>query len=252
MKKLVSVLLSAAVFVAAAAAAPVAYADYLLKGDVNKDGNVTLRDATIAQRVQVSGGTAEQVRLSDVNGDGSVSVMDAYIIQRCATGDTELLDEGYCPNRDHRLDFYAALNEDRASYGLKPYEPNDAVLAAGQELCETWFEERLDPENTDKNHYSGLRVYTDSTGKQRRYDTVFEDYGITRPVSIPYILTAYGQSGDGGSYYSYIKKDIEKYGVSSTYYSIYNDILMTTNPPAICVGEHYDGLAACWVIVGYL
>lgn len=53
------------------------------KGDLNNDGKVTLRDATIAQKISL-GIIAQNdgdVELGDMNGDGKISLIDAYAIQ---------------------------------------------------------------------------------------------------------------------------------------------------------------------------
>ena len=53
------------------------------KGDVNGDGSVTLRDATLVQKfaLEIATPTAEQKELADVNSDGKVTLVDAYSIQ---------------------------------------------------------------------------------------------------------------------------------------------------------------------------
>ncbi len=53
------------------------------KGDINSDGKVTLRDATLAQKhaVGLTKLTAEQITAGDMNGDNAVTLVDAYAIQ---------------------------------------------------------------------------------------------------------------------------------------------------------------------------
>ena len=65
-----------------------AYADetayqYIL-GDINSDGQVTLKDASVIQRVDVGLEfiAESQYRIGDVNGDGNCSLADAYLIQK--------------------------------------------------------------------------------------------------------------------------------------------------------------------------
>ncbi len=69
-----------------------AYADetayqYIL-GDINSDGQVTLKDASVIQRVDVGLEfiAESQYRIGDVNGDGNCSLADAYLIQKYAIG----------------------------------------------------------------------------------------------------------------------------------------------------------------------
>ena len=53
------------------------------KGDINGDGKVTLRDATLAQKhsVKLTKLTDAQIAAGDMNGDGAVTLLDAYAIQ---------------------------------------------------------------------------------------------------------------------------------------------------------------------------
>ena len=53
------------------------------KGDINGDGKVSLRDASLAQKhsVGLTTLTAAQITAGDMNGDGNVTLIDAYAIQ---------------------------------------------------------------------------------------------------------------------------------------------------------------------------
>ena len=57
------------------------------KGDLNGDGQVTLRDASVAQKhaVGLVTLTAAQITAGDMNGDGAVTLLDAYAIQSAVT-----------------------------------------------------------------------------------------------------------------------------------------------------------------------
>ena len=60
------------------------------KGDVNKDGKVSLKDASVVQRADVGIGTPlsdEQVKAADMNNDGKADLKDAYLIQTQVTAD---------------------------------------------------------------------------------------------------------------------------------------------------------------------
>lgn len=63
------------------------YAKWAIKGDVNRDGKVTLKDASAVQRYSVKLCTFdyEQKLIADFNGDGQITVSDAYAIQRYVT-----------------------------------------------------------------------------------------------------------------------------------------------------------------------
>lgn len=58
--------------------------DPVVKGDVNGDGEVTLRDATLIQQkvANLKTFTAAQERVADLNGDGEVTLRDATMVQQ--------------------------------------------------------------------------------------------------------------------------------------------------------------------------
>ena len=260
MKRFVSLMLSAATVTAALCLSSLsASADYLLRGDVNHDGNVTLRDASLAQKMQLSESDNSGDRTAaDMDGNGKIAVMDAYLIQRFATLDYKVLEgdaengiDAYARCRSTRLDFYNSLNQDRVAHGISPIKINDAALAAGQELCDQWYIERNDPNNTNIDTYSKTRTRKRAIDFEKSYDTVFEDYGYTEFVSRSFISAAHGETIEGSSYYDKIKTDVQSKGTSSIYYHIYNDILMGRQVKAICVGERETGAGAIWIITGY-
>ena len=55
-----------------------------LIGDINQDGNVDIKDATLIQKylANIVDFNDEQLAVADTNGDGSVSIADATQIQR--------------------------------------------------------------------------------------------------------------------------------------------------------------------------
>lgn len=55
-----------------------------LIGDINQDGNVDIKDATLIQKylAKIVDFNDEQLATADTNGDGSVSIADATQIQR--------------------------------------------------------------------------------------------------------------------------------------------------------------------------
>ena len=56
----------------------------VLKGDINGDGSITTKDATLA--LQMSTGKRTPDLIADVNNDGSVTTKDAVAILRYSTG----------------------------------------------------------------------------------------------------------------------------------------------------------------------
>lgn len=55
-----------------------------LKGDVNRDGSVTVVDATLVQKyiVKLEDFDAETMKIADVNGNGIIEITDATLIQK--------------------------------------------------------------------------------------------------------------------------------------------------------------------------
>ena len=63
------------------------------KGDINKDGKVTVMDVRYGLKALTKGTiTAEEIKIGDVNGDGKFSVMDARKILRFIVGKISSLD----------------------------------------------------------------------------------------------------------------------------------------------------------------
>ena len=56
------------------------------KGDVNKDGKITVEDAYLARlfAAKVNTPTAEQKNLADMDGDGKITAIDANLIRKAA------------------------------------------------------------------------------------------------------------------------------------------------------------------------
>ena len=61
--------------------------DETLKGDVNRDGSVTVVDATLVQKyiVKLENFDAETMKIADVNGNGIIEITDATLIQKIIT-----------------------------------------------------------------------------------------------------------------------------------------------------------------------
>lgn len=62
--------------------------DETLKGDVNRDGSLTVVDATLVQKYVVSlvEFDSETLKVADINGDGEANVVDSTLIQKIVSG----------------------------------------------------------------------------------------------------------------------------------------------------------------------
>ena len=60
--------------------------DETLKGDVNRDGSVTVVDATLVQKYirKLEDFDAGTMKIADVNGNGIIEITDATLIQKMA------------------------------------------------------------------------------------------------------------------------------------------------------------------------
>lgn len=256
MKKITSLLISAATAAAViSTAAMPASADYMLKGDVNIDSSISLRDATMAQKIQLGtlSPSADQKTAADINGNGTVEVADAYLIQRLACYDDELVNYGtndasiqtFSNAKKQRIKFYEAVNADRAAKGLSSLEYNDAMLAAGQELAEQFATEAA----SGKTSFSGKRY-----NSIKSFTTIIEDYKLptcsTGSPASPMAITSGKLKGD--KLYEEIKKDVENNGTKSTYYNLYNNVLMGAKVKVIYAGAcPASSSTAHWIIGGY-
>ena len=233
----------------------------MLMGDVNYDGKISLRDATLTQKIELGLVTPldDQKYVGDMDKNGSITVADAYLIQRLASRDPLVMDgspsdgiPAFCPNRTSRTNFYDALNAERAAQGLNPLTYTEGMLAAGQELCDAWYDEFTDPDYSEGDGFSGYRNVISQYGVPKRYPTVFSDYGITGYSSGALIDSSYGKSQNGKTYFSSIKSDVSKKGEESAFYDIYTNLLMSPDLTAVCVGQvNYGSSSACWIITGF-
>lgn len=235
-------------------------ASNMLMGDVNSDGKITLRDATLTQKIELGLVTplADQQYVGDMDANGSITVADAYLIQRLVTRDPVVMEgdssagiPAFCPNRTKRVAFYEALNAERAAQGLSRLDYTEAMLAAGQELCNAWAAEYTDLTNEDRYSFSGYRTVLSSYGTPKRFNTVFDDYGMSGYTTGALIDASYGKNQNGKTYFSSIKSDVTKKGESSAYYDIYTELMMSKDLKALCVGEVATGSSACWIITGF-
>ncbi|MBQ1546626.1 MAG: dockerin type I repeat-containing protein [Clostridia bacterium] len=256
-KRIVSILAAMSVTAAAVSfgsvSANAADAVRYLKGDVNGDFDITLRDATRAQKIQLnlSSPSSLEKDAADMNGNGTVELADAYLIQKYVTRNPQVLNgdssagiSAYAPYKQERIAFYEALNEDRASKGLKAVSYNDLFLNIGQQACNEWATEFAGGSKS----YSG---YISEGGNRRKVALLFSEYGVPD----------YNSNGNfGATTNGYLDGDKEYQSLKAAQEgdekSPYNTLLMRENPTAICVGIHKlnddaSDDSALWAFVGY-
>ncbi|MBQ3970486.1 MAG: dockerin type I repeat-containing protein [Clostridia bacterium] len=132
MKKILSLLLAAVTACTCLIFSPITADASTIKGDVNGDNQITLRDATLAQKINAGliSPTSNQKSSADFNSNGSVELVDAYTIQKFVCLDISTI-KTYAPNRSQRIAFIDAVNTERAAQGYSPLVYNEAMLTAG-------------------------------------------------------------------------------------------------------------------------
>lgn len=132
MKKTISILLAFAAISAIFTATPLKADAATIKGDLNGDNTITLRDASIAQIIvmELIEPTDEQSYSADFNSDGKISLVDASLIQKYSIGDATILNQ-YAPYQTARTSLTDMINNARIEQGLPALETNDATMAAG-------------------------------------------------------------------------------------------------------------------------
>ena len=146
MKKFISLLLAAAAVASCVSCAAISADAATIKGDLNGDNLITLRDAAIAQKIDVGliSPTSEQSYSGDMDDNGSVGAADSLIIQKYVCLDSTTLDN-LSPNRVQRIKFIDKINADRVAAGVEPFEYTDAHLEAGNIRAKEYLA-------TDKSH----------------------------------------------------------------------------------------------------
>ena len=252
MKKFISLILTAAIAAAVAVSgsisADAAEASRYIKGDVNGDKNITLRDATYVQKYVVNSITPEaKIKYAaDIDSSGRLELADAYAIQKLVCCDSDTM-KAYAPNKVSRMKFMKALNAERKSKGMSEIKYNDTMFGIGQILAEKWYAEFFD----DATEFSG-RAVDPFDNKTYGYSSFPALYGITSASGTSKINASSGGAYDGDSYYSEFKADTN--GAI-----IYNNILMNANTTAVFIGEvglyengtNRAATGGIWVIYAY-
>ncbi len=227
MKKAISVLLALGAVLASVSCAAITAEATTIKGDINGDNRITLRDATLIQKITVGSisPTSDQSYSGDFNSDGTVSSLDAFEVQKFLCLDKSTVDT-YSPNISARIEFLDALNEERVANGLEPFEYNDAMLAAG--------------------HQRAVEVMNGSVSIRpdgSSFVTIFEEFNLEYNPSVqPYQFYSV-EDMNGKKCLKSLKEDFS--GENQIY-----TLLMSDKFSTICVGAiQCGGSSYKWVIV---
>ncbi len=226
MKKLISILIAAAVFVSGMAFAAVPAEAATIKGDVNGDNHITLRDATLAQKIHVGSKspTANEKKSADFDSSGTVQLADALLIQKFVCLDKTTLDT-YSPNRSQRIAFMDLLNADREAAGLKAIAYDDAMLEAGNIRAAEYAK-------------SGELYYRPDGSA---YYTVFAECNISNVNTGDSMEKTGHDVSNGTRLYNIYKSD------NTSFYQF----MMSSNCTVVCIGSIPDANnsnTATWVI----
>lgn len=223
MKKSITALITFAAAAAIISGTSITANAATIKGDVNGDNNITLRDATAIQKITAHSVTPtdEQSYSADFNGDGRISVLDAFLIQKYVAKDSDTLNQ-YAPYKETRTAFIDLVNAERIAAGAEPFEINDATLAAG---------------NIRANEVAAGASMIRSDGSQ--FWTIFDECNLTYTQGYATeLLQKY--SKDPQALWNYIKEND-----SYTY-----EGLMSSKYTTLCVGAVPSGRSSYqWVLI---
>ena len=222
MKKLISAVIAAAVAFASLSCGMIPADAATIKGDVNGDNKITLRDATLAQRINVGKLTPSNYQRdsADFDSSGSVELSDALLIQKFVCLDKVTLDT-YSPSRSQRIAFLNAMNADREASGLSSIDYNDAMLEAGNIRAKEY-----------KQNNSSIRP------DGRAFTTVFADCNLSGSEKNAIEKTGHDVI-DGARLYNIYKN------ANSELYRF----MMSSDCKLVCVGSIPDSeTTATWVI----
>ncbi len=152
MKKLLGFILAAAAVMSFVSLSSIDASAYYIKGDLNGDNKISLRDASIAQKIDVGLITpsSDQLRGGDVDGNGAINAQDSLMIQKYVCLDKETM-EAITPNKQERINFVSKINEDRVNRGLLPFSCTDAHYEAGNIRANEYLTNQKDtrPDGSD-------------------------------------------------------------------------------------------------------
>lgn len=224
MKRMLGAVVAAVVVISAVSCCAVTAEAKTIRGDLNGDNNITLRDASFIQRISTNiiSPTVDQRYSADFNEDGQVSAMDAYEIQKLLCNMTTSISK-YTPNKAERIEFIELINADRVALGRAPFDYNDATLAAGTIRAKEC-----------------INGYTQTRPNGSDFWTVLGECNLTnKSTPIPWQFIGV-EKADGTTMYNYIKNS-----VPNTY-----EVLTGNAYTTLCVGcvENSNDTAQ-WVMV---
>ena len=158
MRKVLGLVLAAATIISCVSFSAINADAYAIKGDLNGDNKISLRDASIAQKIDVGLITASSDQLSagDLNNDGSVTSQDSLLIQKYVCLDKDTM-EMVTPQRAERIAFVNRINQDRENLGLAPLTVSDAHLEAGTIRAREYVSTGTDRRPDGSEFYSVLQ-----------------------------------------------------------------------------------------------
>lgn len=225
MKRIFSLVITAAIILTALSCSAISASADTIRGDINGDNNITLRDATLVQKILAKSldANAYQKVSADFDKNSTVELADALLIQKYVCMDKTTVDE-IVPNRSQRIAFYTALNQDRVSAGLTAIDYNDAMMEAGTIRAREYIE------RGDNYRADGKSQFT----------TIFAECNLDASNGSPLEKTAHDVV-NGTRFYNICKND-------ST--PVYN-YMMTSSCTIVCLGSIPDSSSstmATWVI----
>lgn len=208
MKRITSLLLTAGMMSAMIFSTSLTADAATVRGDVNGDGNITMKDASMIIMAVIGNIslTEDQQVSADFDGDGSLSTKDVFLLQQFVSGRSDVVNK-YAYNLDERIKFIDLINADREELGVEPLKYNDATLSMGQLRAQ----EVLDG-------------YVDIRADGRAIKTLFTDYGIDCSSYYEY---RQGSQSSAQKMYNFLKLHSE---------DDYNKYFMSPQFTIICVG----------------
>ncbi len=158
MKRALGLILAAATVLSCVSFSSLSADAYAIKGDLNGDNTISLRDASIAQKIDVGliSPSNDQLKGGDVNGDGAVSSQDSLLIQKYVCLDKDTVNM-ITPNLEERKSFVDTINSDREKLGLAPFTCTAAHYEAGNIRAQEYITTLKDSRPDGSEFYSVIK-----------------------------------------------------------------------------------------------
>jgi len=157
MKKVLGLILTAATVLSCVSFSSINAGAYAITGDLNGDNKISLRDASVAQKIDVGLITpsSDQLKSGDLNNDGAVNIKDSLILQKYVCLDKTTVDM-ITPNLEERKSLVALINSDREALGLDPLVCTDAHYEAGNIIANEYLSGYTDKRPDGSEFYTVL------------------------------------------------------------------------------------------------